>query len=165
MPSLAARSQLQKHSSDVYVQDILERGFAMTVPDPKNRDQISVFLTQAPNEPTVWMIQRAQTFDPGLLPSPDRRFMSCSGNGFITNISHGPDRTNDILALCYGSFLGITHYVNMRDAQLVRTYTLELVNLPYAVGAATITMTANKTAAEKARQAELNKANQNKPVF
>lgn len=206
MPSLTARTQLQKHSSDVYVQDISATGFGMTIPDPKNRDQISVFLTQPPNDPTVWMIQRAQTFDPGvsmskenllaalrqkygketlsadhgggglyyywvfdpggkLLATADPRFMSCSGNSFITNIRLGPDRTNDILALCYGSFLGLTLYINMRDTQLVRAYSVELVNMPYAVAAATVTMNANKAAAEKARRDELKKANENKPAF
>lgn len=206
MSNLAARAQLQKHSSDVYVQDIVGTGFGMIIPDPNNRDQISVFLTQPPNDPTVWMIQRAQTFDPGvsmskenllaalrqkygkenlsadhgggglyyywvfdhsgkLLATADPRFMSCSGNGFITNMSHGPDRTNDILTLCYGSFLGLTLYVNMRDAQLVRTYLVELVNMPYAVAAATVTMNANKAAGEKARKDELAKAKENKPVF
>ena len=83
----------------------------------------------------------------------------------MTNITHGPDKTNDVLALCYGSFLGATLYVNMRDAQLVRTYSFELVNLPYAVEAATITMNANNVASQKARQDELNKADQNRPTF
>lgn len=206
MPNLAARAQLQKHSSEVYVQDTSGTGFGMTIPDPKNRDQIRVFLTQPPNDPTVWMIQRAQTFDPGvsmskenllaalrqkygkeslasdhgggglyyywvfdrsgkLLATADPRFMGCSGNNFITNMTHGPDRTNDVSALCYGSFLGVTLYVNMRDAQLVRTYSVELVNMPHAVAAATITMNANKAAGESARQVELKKANQNKPTF
>ena len=206
MPNFAARAQLQKHSSDVYVQDILGTGFGMMIPDPKNRDQTSVFLTQPPNEPTVWMIQRQQTFDPGvsmskenllaalrekygkenlwadhgggglyyywvfdrsgkLLATPDPRFMSCSGSSFITNMTHGPDRTNDILALCYGSFLGVTLYVNMRDSLLVRSYSVELVNMPYAVAAATITMNANKAAGERARRDELKKANQDKPTF
>jgi hypothetical protein len=206
MPNFAARAQLQRHSSDVYVQDILGTGFGMTIPDPKNRDQTSVFLTQPPNDPTVWMIQRAQTFDPGvsmskenllealrqkygkenlssdhgggglyfywvfdhngkLLATADPRFMSCSGSSFITNMIRGPDRTNDVLALCYGSFLGVTLYVNMRDAQLVRSYSVELVNMPHAVAAATVTMNANKAAGEKARLDELNKANQNKPTF
>jgi hypothetical protein len=206
MPNFAARAQLQKHSSDVYVQDILGTGFGMMIPDPKNRDQTSVFLTQPPNEPTVWMIQRAQTFDPGvsmskenllaalrqkygkenlssdhgggglyfywvfdhngkLLATADPRFMGCSGSSFITNMTRGPDRTNDVLALCYGSFLGVTLYVNMQDALLVRAYSVELVNMPYAVAAATITMNANRAAGEKARQDELNKANRNKPTF
>ena len=71
MPSLAARAQLQKHSSDVYVQDISGTAFGMTIPNPKNRDQISVFLTLPPSEPTVWMIQRAQTFDPGVSMSKE----------------------------------------------------------------------------------------------
>lgn len=206
MPSLAARSQLQKHSSDVYVQDLSGTEFGMTIPGPRNPDEIRVFLTLPPNDPTVWMIQRMQTFDPGvsmskenllaalrqkygkenlwsdhgggglyfywvfdysgkLLATPDPRFMGCSGNNFITNITRGPDRTNDVLALCYGSFLGVTLYVNMRDPQLVRTYSVELVNLPYAVAAATNTMNANKAAADQARHDELNKANQNRPAF
>lgn len=209
MPNQEARAQLQRHSSSVFVQTNASSalaGFGMTIPDPKNRDQVSVYLTQPPNEPTVWMIQRAQTFDPGismskenllaamrqkygketlssdhgggglyfywifdrsggLLASADSRFMSCSGNSFLTNMTRGPDRTNDILALCYGSFLGVTLYVNMRDPQLVAAYSVELVNLPYAVAAATVTMNANKAADETARQAELKKANQNKPVF
>jgi hypothetical protein len=209
MPNVAARAQLQKHSSSVFVETNSSQarlGFGMTIPDPKNRDQVSVLLTQPPNDPAVWMIQRAQTFDPGvsmskdnllaaarqkygkeslsadrgggglyfywvfdqsgkLLVNADPRFMSCSGNSFVTNISHGPDRTNDILALCYSDFLGVTLYVNMRDAQLVGAYSIELVNLPYAVKAATITMDSNKTAADKSRQEELNKANQNKPAF
>ena len=55
--------------------------------------------------------------------------------------------------------------MNMGDAQLVRAYSFELVNLPYAVEAATITMNANNAASQKARQDELNKADQNKPTF
>lgn len=209
MPNLAARAQLQKHSSDVYVETNSSdsaMGFGMTIPDPKNRDQIRVYLTQPPNEPTVWMIQRAQTFDPGvsllkenllaalrqkygkeslasdhgggglyyywvfdqngkLQANADPRYMSCSGNAFITNIRRGPDKTNDILALCYGSFLGVSLYVNMRDTQLVSAYSVELVNMPYAVTAATMTRDADKMASDKARQDELNKAKQNKPAF
>jgi len=206
MPTLAAHAQLQKHSSAVYVQDISGSEFGMTIPDPKNRDQVTVFLTQLPNDPYVWMIQRAQTFDPGvsmskenlltamrqkygqeslmsdhgggglfyywvfdpngkLLAKADSRYTNCSGSLFITNMNRGPDRPNDILDLCYGSFLGVTLYVNMGDAQLVWAYSVELVNMPYAVAAATITMNANKAAGEKARQEELNKADQNKPTF
>jgi hypothetical protein len=206
MPSAAAQAQLQKHSDSVYVQST-GTGFGMTIPDPKNRDQISVFLTQPPNDPpSVWMIQRAQAFDPGvsmskdtllaalrqkygketlmsdhggggqyyywifdqsgkLLATADPRIMGCSGNSFITNIRLGPDKTNAVLDLCYGSFLAVTAYLNMRDAQLLQAYSVELVNLPYAVKAATITMNANNDAAEKARQAELKKADQNKPTF
>jgi hypothetical protein len=59
----------------------------------------------------------------------------------------------------------VTAWLSMRDAQLVQSYTVELVNMPYAVKAATITMNANKAAGAKARQDEINKANQNKPTF
>ena len=55
--------------------------------------------------------------------------------------------------------------LNPGNAELLQAYTVELVNMPYAVKAATITMNANNAAAAKARQNELNKANQNKPTF
>jgi hypothetical protein len=206
MPNAAARAQLQKHSDTVNV-TTAATGFGMTIPDPKNRDQVTVFLTQPPNDPpAVWMILRAQAFDPGvsmsretllaalrqkygketltsdhggggqffywifdqsgkLLATADPRIMGCSGNSFITNIGRGPDKTNAFLDLCYGSFLAVTAYLNMRDAQLLRAYSVELVNMPYTVQAATVTMNANNAAGEKARQEELKKANQNKPSF
>jgi hypothetical protein len=207
MPEAAARAQLQKHSDSVSVTTNSGTGFGMSIPDPKNRDQISVFLTQPPNDPpSVWMIQRAQTFDPGvsmskenllaalrqkygketlssdrgggrqyfywifdqsgkLAATADPRIMGCSGNSFVTNIIRGPDKPNAVLDLCYGSFLAVTASLNMRDAQLLQAYTVELVNMPYAVKAATITMNANRATGDKARQDELNKANQNKPAF
>lgn len=206
MPSAAAQAQLQKHSNTVNVQPSAT-GFALAIPDPKNRDQITVYLTQPPNDPpTVWMIQRAQVFDPGvsmsketlmaalrqkygketlmsdrggggqfyywifdqsgkLQSTADPRIMGCSGSLFITNMTHGPDRTNAVLDLCYGQFLAVTASLNMRDPQLLRAYSVELVNMPYAVKAATITMNANNGAAEKARQEELKNAKKNKPTF
>jgi hypothetical protein len=206
MPSAAAQAQLQKHSDSVNVQTS-GTGFGMTIPDPKNRDQVTVFLTQPPNDPpTVWMIQRAQAFDPGaamsretllaalrqkygketlmsdhggggqfyywifdqsgkLLSTADPRIMGCSGSLFITNMTHGPDKTNAVLDLCYGQFLAVTASLNMRDTQLLRAYSVELVNMPYAVKAATVTMKANSGAADQSRQNELKKANQNKPTF
>jgi hypothetical protein len=100
-----------------------------------------------------------------LLATADPRIMECSGSSFITNISRGPDKTNAVLDFCYGSFLAVTASLNMQDAQLLRAYSVELVNLPYAVKAATITMNANNGAAEKARQTESKKADQNKPTF
>ena len=44
-------------------------------------------------------------------------------------------------------------------------YNVELVNLPYAVHAATVTKGASAAAANKANQDQINKANQNKPTF
>ena len=60
MPLNEARAQLQKHSADVYVQDNLPQGFGLTIPDPENPDIVTVFVTQAPNDPTtVWKITRS----------------------------------------------------------------------------------------------------------
>jgi hypothetical protein len=59
----------------------------------------------------------------------------------------------------------VTAMLNPGNAELVSAYTVELVNMPYAVQAATVTMNANKAAADQARQNELKKANQNKPTF
>lgn len=60
MPLNEARAQLQKHSSDIYVQDNLPQGFGLTIPDPENPDIVTVFVTQAPNDPTtVWKITRS----------------------------------------------------------------------------------------------------------
>jgi hypothetical protein len=44
-------------------------------------------------------------------------------------------------------------------------YTVEFVNMPYALSAATNTLNANNAAADKARQDLVNKANQEKPSF
>jgi hypothetical protein len=64
MPARAARATLQKHSAQYQVQDnaIPETGFSLTIPDPQHRDTTAVDLTQAPNDPAVWMINRGQTF-------------------------------------------------------------------------------------------------------
>jgi len=100
-----------------------------------------------------------------LLPTADQGLTGCSGNTFINNIVSGPGHGNTILDRCYASFYAVTAMLNPGNAELLIAYTVELVNMPYAVKAATITMDANKAAAEKAKQNELNKANQNKPTF
>jgi hypothetical protein len=206
MTKQAGRAQLQKHSDDVYVQNISGNSFNLVLPN-QNRDIVTVSLTQPPNDPPgVWMIQRSQNFDPGnamsketlleamrekygkeslmsdhggggqyyywaydksgkLLANADPRYMNCSGSLFINNMTNGPDKTNESNALCYGSFIGVTLNLNMRDAQLLQAYSLELVNMPYAVAAATVTRNANKAVAEKARQDAIDQANKNKPKF
>jgi hypothetical protein len=60
MPANAARAVLQKHSSKYSVQNNAqpESGFSLQALDI--RDSVSVDLTQAPNEPTVWRINRGQ---------------------------------------------------------------------------------------------------------
>ena len=63
MPAGAAKAQLQKHSSDVYVKyaSPASDGFGISVPGMPI-DQVSVSITQAPNDPAVWKIQRDQQF-------------------------------------------------------------------------------------------------------
>lgn len=61
MPAAAAKAQLQKHSGDVYVQYATpaSAGFGMSIPGLPS-DQLSVSITQAPNVPAVWKIERDQ---------------------------------------------------------------------------------------------------------
>jgi hypothetical protein len=100
-----------------------------------------------------------------LLPTADKELQGCGGSLFLNNIKNGPDRGNATMDKCYGSFFAVTAMLNRRDEQLLQAYAVELVNLPYAVKAATVTMNANNAASDKANQDRLNKANQNKPTF
>lgn len=60
MPAAAARAQLQKRSS---TNNVMTSGTGFSLnPDPTNREAISVFLTEPPNDQAVWMIQRTQNF-------------------------------------------------------------------------------------------------------
>jgi hypothetical protein len=68
-------------------------------------------------------------------------------------------------ATCFRSFFAVTAIISMRDAQLVDSYAVQLVNLPYALTGATATGNANKAAADRARQEQTDKANKNKPTF
>ena len=207
MPTMAARTQLQKHSKTAPVLSNTDpdSGFWMMIPD--SRDQTNVFLTRAPNESAVWMIQRSQNFtvtepmsetalltalrekygketltmDRGggglylfwifdqsgkLRPSADQGLTGCSGGSFINYSVNGPPRTpNSIEQACFQSFFAVTAMLNRHDAEMLQAYTVELVNIPYAVSAATNTLNANNAAADKDRQDLLIKANQKKPSF
>jgi hypothetical protein len=100
-----------------------------------------------------------------LLSNADQGLTACSGNTFINNIVSGPGHGNTILDRCYASFYAVTAMLNPGNAELLQAYTVDLVNMPYAVKAATITMNANNAAAAKAKQNEMKKANQNNPTF
>jgi hypothetical protein len=207
MPMTAARTQLQKHSktAPVLSNTVPDSGFSMMIPD--SRDQTNVFLTRAPNESAVWMIQRSQNFtatepmsetalltalrekygketltmDRGggglylfwifdqsgkLRSTADQGLTGCSGGSFINYSVNGPPQTpNSIEQACFQSFFAVTAMLNRHDAQMLQAYTVELVNIPYAVSAATNTLNANNAAADKARQDLLIKANQKKPSF
>jgi hypothetical protein len=61
---------------------------------------------------------------------------------------------------CYGFFFAVTTMFNSLDAELLQAYTVELVNLPYAVRAATVTLNAKNAKDNQARQNDLKKANE-----
>jgi hypothetical protein len=106
-------------------------------------------------------------FDQGgkLLTTADERLKGCSGGPFVTFIGRGPDHGSADLDACYRSFFAVAAALNYFNSDLLQAYQVELVNLPYAVAAATVTMNANNKAADQARRDQENKANQNKPTF
>jgi hypothetical protein len=101
-----------------------------------------------------------------LLPSADPALLGCKGSTFTTNMRTGPPQSpNMIERACYAAFFAVTATFASRDGQLLEGYSVELVNLPYAVRAATVTANDNGAAADRAHQDQVNKANQNKPKF
>lgn len=204
MPMQTAKVQLQKHSSDVYVDtNALPLNFSLTVSNPKSADITSVYVTQPPNDPpTVWMIQRNWT-EPGgpgmtmaalisalrakygqetmrkqhpditlywifdrngrLLSHADPALMGCSGGNFIVYMHNGDSPVGGELPVCYKGFFAVT--ANFNASTVLRAYHVELVNLPYAARAATITANAKKAAADRARQQQIERARGNKPTF
>lgn len=208
MPMMAARAQLQQHSKRFQVLTATDDSqLSMTVTDSSNRDLITAFLTRAPNDPAVWMIQRMQNFNASepmsisallsalhekygketltmdrgggglylfwifdssgkLRPSAGQDLTACSGGSFLQYIANGPPQTpNGIEQACFRSFYAITAMLNRHDAQMLEAYTVELVNVPYALSAASNTLHAKNAAAEKARKELVEKADQKKPAF
>lgn len=101
-----------------------------------------------------------------LLPSAQQDLTGCSGSTFVANMRTGPPQTKTgPEKICYGSFFALTAMFNSLDAELLQAYTVELVNLPYAVRAATVTLNAKNAKDNQARQNDVKKANENKPVF
>lgn len=206
MPAAAARAQLQKRSSTINV-ITSPTGFGLSISDPMNPEMISVFLTQPPNDPAVWMIQRSQHFttqnpmsqsalltalrekygketltnDRGggglylywiydqtgkLLPSADMGLTGCNGTTFINYARIGPPpQPNTVEQNCFRSFFAVTATLNTWNSQLLQGYNVELVNLPYALKAATATGNANNAAADQGRRNQIEKGDQNKPKF
>ena len=84
---------------------------------------------------------------------------------FINNVRLGPPPSpTPLQQMCTRSFFSVTAMLNSRDEQLLEAYTIELVNLPYALKAATATGNARNSDAEKERQDLINKANR-KPAL
>jgi hypothetical protein len=59
----------------------------------------------------------------------------------------------------------VTAMLHRRGPELLQGYNVELVNLPYALKAATATGNANNAAAEQSRRNQTEKADQNEPKF
>jgi len=79
--------------------------------------------------------------------------------------SGAPKSPNTIEQACFKSFFAVVAMLNMRDAQLLESYNVELVNLPFAFKAATATADANNDAVGQARKDQINRADTNKPKF
>ncbi|MBS0367005.1 MAG: hypothetical protein JSR67_14405 [Proteobacteria bacterium] len=65
MPALQAQATLQKRTSSVAVQHGGDSQLQLTIPDPKNPDIITVYMTQPPNDPFVWRVTRQWIYYPG----------------------------------------------------------------------------------------------------
>ena len=100
-----------------------------------------------------------------LLTTADEGLTACTGNMFVNGVRNGPPPSPTTLEqVCMRSFFAVTAMLSTRDGQLIESYTIELVNLPYALRAATVTGNAKSSEAEKARQDLINKGNR-KPTF
>ena len=101
-----------------------------------------------------------------LLSSADMDLAGCNPAFFRNYLQTGPPSSlNALEAACFRSFFAVTAMLNLRDAQLLESYAVQLVNLPYALKGATATGNANKAAADRARQEQTDKADKNKPTF
>jgi hypothetical protein len=101
-----------------------------------------------------------------LLPSADNGLAGCTGVNFVDYVRNGPPaQPNTIQQQCFRSFFGVTAMLNRASGELLQAYTVELMNLPYAFTAATVTANAKNAAADQARRNEIEKADQNKPKF
>jgi hypothetical protein len=101
-----------------------------------------------------------------LLSSADMALTECKGIDFANYVRIGPPpQPNTLQQNCFRSFFAVTAMLNRRDPQLLEAYTVELVNLPYALKAATVTGNANNAAADQSRRNQIEKGDQNKPKF
>ena len=200
MPANAAKAQLQKHSPDVYVQNgsPASEGFGMSIPGMPS-DQISISITQAPNVPSVWKVERDQHFS-GLEPisrnalidalhrkygqenfkqTPDgghtQLYWIFGQNGqTLPSADAGMTQCNavvpsamkeEIASLCRQNFFALYMAILSQgpDGDGVQSYTMVLINLPFASRAAQLTANANKAAADQAQREQDQKKN-SRPV-
>ena len=101
-----------------------------------------------------------------LLSSADMDLTGCMGAKFINYVRIGPPRQPSPLEQsCFRSFFAVTAMLSRSGPELLGSYNVELVNLPYAWNAATATGNANNAAADQSRRNQVEKGDQNKPKF
>ena len=90
----------------------------------------------------------------------------CMGIKFVNYVCIDPQRQpNTLEQSCFRSFFAVTAMLNRGGPELLGSYNVELVNLPYAWKAATATGNANSAAADQSRRNQIEKGDQNKPTF
>lgn len=114
---------------------------------------------QHPDITLYWIFDR----NGRLLSHADPALMNCSGGNFVVVVSNGNSPVGGEFPVCYKGFFAVT--ANFNASTVIKSYHVELVNLPYAARAATITANAKKAAADRARQQQIEKASRNKPTF
>jgi hypothetical protein len=101
-----------------------------------------------------------------LLSSADMDLTGCMGIKFVNYVRIGlPRQPNTLEQNCFRSFFAVTAMLNRSGPELLGSYNVELVNLPYALKAATATGNANNAAADQERRNQIEKGDQNKPKF
>lgn len=101
-----------------------------------------------------------------LLSSADMALTGCIGISFVNYVRNGPPPSpNPLQQNCFRSFFAVTAMLNRGNSQLLQAYNVELVNLPYALKAATATANANTAAVDQSRRNQVEKGDQNKPKF
>ena len=103
-----------------------------------------------------------------LLATAPEGLQACDGGQYMSYISKGPPQTmNDQQKTCYALFFAVKATMNRSNAdpQLLGSYNVQLVNLPYAYKAAMNTVAAVNAAADKEKQDQDNRAKQNTPTF
>jgi len=107
-------------------------------------------------------------FDQGgkLLATADQTLQSCNSGQFSLYMSNGlPQAPTQVDQVCFKSYFGVKASFNQGTNGMLNSYSVELVNLPYAYGAAMNTDNVKRAADQKAQQDLIKQGNQNKPTF
>ena len=102
-----------------------------------------------------------------LLATADPTLQGCNSGQFSLYMRNGlPRAPTQVEQACFKFYFGVKAGFNSVAANgMLNSYTVELVNLPYAYRAAMNTANAKKAADQKAQQDLINRGEQNKPSF